>query len=77
MEIRGSIVHIFDSMLKWKYQIRGIKEGLCMEYERKMTEAEKGRLKENIINMVKGIDEEKFLKQMHTILKRHIEKRGD
>jgi hypothetical protein len=48
-----------------------------MEYERKIAEDEIGRLKENIINMVKGIDEEKFLRQIHTILKYHIEKRGD
>lgn len=33
--------------------------------------------KENIVEMVEKIEEEKFLSQIHTILKKHIEKRGD
>lgn len=32
--------------------------------------------KDKIISMIKQIDDEKFLNQIHTILKKHIEKRG-
>jgi len=33
--------------------------------------------KNQIFSMVEDIDDEKFLSQIHTILKKHIEKRGD
>lgn len=32
--------------------------------------------RDKIIKMINQIDNEKFLKQIHTILKKHIEKRG-
>lgn len=32
--------------------------------------------REKIIEMVESIKDEKFLSQIHTILKKHIEKRG-
>lgn len=33
--------------------------------------------REKIVEMVESIKDEKFLIQIHTILKKHIEKRGD
>ena len=33
--------------------------------------------REKIVEMVGQIEDEKFLYQIHTILKKHIEKRGD
>lgn len=33
--------------------------------------------REKIVEMVGQIENEKFLSQIHTILKKHIEKRGD
>lgn len=33
--------------------------------------------REKIVDMVESIKDEKFLIQIHTILKKHIEKRGD
>lgn len=37
---------------------------------------EKEWYRENIIVMIQQINNEKFLNQIHTILRRHIEKRG-
>lgn len=34
------------------------------------------RYREKIIEMVREVEEKRFLNQIHTILKRHIEKRG-
>lgn len=58
-----------------------------MEYKRKEAEmpgrkigektSKLDSLKEDIIDMVGGIGEEKFLRQVYTLLRRHMEKRGD
>lgn len=44
-----------------------------MNYE----ENQKESIRKEIIEMVKKIENQKFLMQIWTILKRHIEKRGD
>lgn len=49
---------------KRKFKERKIKRGGVKWY------------KENIAEMVESIKDEKFLIQIHTILKKHIEKRG-
>lgn len=43
-----------------------------MDYEK-----QKKDIKEEIMEMVEKIENQKFLMQIWTILKRHIEKRGD
>lgn len=48
-----------------------------MEYKRKMIEAEKGHLKENIINMVKEIDEAKFLKRINVIISDYVKEKPE
>lgn len=42
-----------------------------------ISESEEVKLyREKIIEMVEQIEDEKFLNQIHTILRKHIEKRG-
>lgn len=48
-----------------------------MESKRKMTEAEKNCLKEKIINLVNGIDEEKFLREINIIMSDYIKKKPE